>query len=214
MDIHPPGGPTRSVKEFMIHILIVTIGILIALGLDGVRETVHNHRLVRGTIALMRGELLYDQGQLKVQQTILGESLAKIDAALARFDDPKQEFAPAQIVKGIGDIKPATQFLTFMSWDAALSSGALAHMTIEQVHAYAGVAYLTKDYSEHEDKELSQWVDIQSYSQAHATPNPSQIDQLREKLQVLRWDLTDLIHLTNQEYSPAIEEALKQPGEE
>jgi len=38
MDIHPPSGPTHSLKDFATHILIVTIGILIALGLEGVRE--------------------------------------------------------------------------------------------------------------------------------------------------------------------------------
>ena len=31
MEIHGPEGPTKSFKDFLIHIVIVTIGILIAL---------------------------------------------------------------------------------------------------------------------------------------------------------------------------------------
>ena len=38
MDIHAPDKPVHSLREFFIHIAIVTIGILIALGLEGVRE--------------------------------------------------------------------------------------------------------------------------------------------------------------------------------
>jgi hypothetical protein len=34
MDLHPPGGPVRSVKDFFVHIGVVTLGILIALGLE------------------------------------------------------------------------------------------------------------------------------------------------------------------------------------
>ena len=33
MDIHPPEGPVHSFKDFLFHLLTVTIGILIALSL-------------------------------------------------------------------------------------------------------------------------------------------------------------------------------------
>jgi hypothetical protein len=47
MDIHGPVGPTRSLKEFAVHIGIVTIGILIALGLEGIRMAINARRLRR-----------------------------------------------------------------------------------------------------------------------------------------------------------------------
>ena len=57
MDIHPPEGPTNSLKDFAIHIVVVTIGILIALGLEGVREMVYAHTLVRETRENFRREI-------------------------------------------------------------------------------------------------------------------------------------------------------------
>jgi len=38
VDLHVPEGPIRSLKDFLLHIVIVTIGILIALGLENTRE--------------------------------------------------------------------------------------------------------------------------------------------------------------------------------
>ena len=69
MDIHAPERPIRSIKEFGIHIAIVTIGILIALSLEGIREWVHDTRLVHETIANFREELevdwVHDTDELK-----------------------------------------------------------------------------------------------------------------------------------------------------
>lgn len=47
MEVHPPHGPIRSVKEFLVHLLAITIGLLIALGLEASVESVHHRRLVR-----------------------------------------------------------------------------------------------------------------------------------------------------------------------
>jgi hypothetical protein len=47
MDVHPPHGPIHTVKEFMVHLLAITIGLLIALGLEGSVEWVHHRHLAR-----------------------------------------------------------------------------------------------------------------------------------------------------------------------
>ena len=64
MEIHGPEGPTNSFKDFAIHIVIVTIGILIALGLEGIRESIYEHRIVRdareaGALAIIPRALAY-----------------------------------------------------------------------------------------------------------------------------------------------------------
>jgi len=47
MKVHPPHGPIHSIKEFLVHLLAITIGLLIALGLEASVEWVHHRRLVR-----------------------------------------------------------------------------------------------------------------------------------------------------------------------
>ncbi len=46
MDIHGPQGPIQSVKHFFLHLLTITIGILIALSLEGIVEWAHHRSLV------------------------------------------------------------------------------------------------------------------------------------------------------------------------
>lgn len=47
MEVHPPHSPIHSVKEFMVHLLAITIGLLIALGLEASVEWLHHRSLVR-----------------------------------------------------------------------------------------------------------------------------------------------------------------------
>jgi hypothetical protein len=45
MEIHPPTKPVESVKDFLIHLSMITIGILIALGLEQAVEAWHHREL-------------------------------------------------------------------------------------------------------------------------------------------------------------------------
>jgi hypothetical protein len=61
MDIHPPMKKMESLKEYAAHILIVTIGILIALGLEGIRESWREHAAVREAKSSFHEELQRNQ---------------------------------------------------------------------------------------------------------------------------------------------------------
>src|SRR5262245_35672460 len=43
MDIHPPTKPIESAKDFVIHLSMIVIGILIAIGLEQTVEAWHHH---------------------------------------------------------------------------------------------------------------------------------------------------------------------------
>jgi hypothetical protein len=47
VEVHPPSKPIHSIKDFMVHLLAITIGLLIALGLEAAVEAVHHRSLVR-----------------------------------------------------------------------------------------------------------------------------------------------------------------------
>jgi hypothetical protein len=78
MDIHPPSGRVESVKEFLTHILIVTIGILIALGLEGVRESWREHSEVREARNSFQEELGRDLKQLSQDQESLHQAESNV----------------------------------------------------------------------------------------------------------------------------------------
>jgi len=38
MDVHPPHGAIHGWRDFFVHLIVITLGLLIALGLEGIVE--------------------------------------------------------------------------------------------------------------------------------------------------------------------------------
>lgn len=57
MDVHPPHEPIRSWKDFLLHLLTITIGLLIALALEAGVEAIHHRHMVRDAHANLRREI-------------------------------------------------------------------------------------------------------------------------------------------------------------
>ena len=85
MDIHAPDKPILNFKEFAVHIAVVTVGILIALSLEGVREIIHERHLVAETRvnfhAEVKNNLDNDQDELARVEKI-NDGLTKLIADL------------------------------------------------------------------------------------------------------------------------------------
>jgi len=86
MDLHPPGGPVRSVKDFFVHIGVVTLGILIALGLEQLVEAHHRANLAKIAVAGFRRELIQELRRYGNALTVIDftghGALTSCDAAL------------------------------------------------------------------------------------------------------------------------------------
>jgi hypothetical protein len=65
MDIHPPTHPILSFKEALVHLGIVTVGILIALSLEGLLEWQHHRHLVREANENITQELRENEKELR-----------------------------------------------------------------------------------------------------------------------------------------------------
>src|SRR5450631_3750324 len=57
MEIHPPEGPVRTLKDFLLHLSMIAIGVLLALGAEGLVEHVHNRHLVQEAKENIIGEI-------------------------------------------------------------------------------------------------------------------------------------------------------------
>ncbi len=45
LDVHPPHEKIHGFRDFLLHLLTITIGLLIALGLEALVERVHQNHL-------------------------------------------------------------------------------------------------------------------------------------------------------------------------
>src|SRR5580704_8526462 len=186
MEIHGPEGPTNSFKDFAIHIVIVTIGILIALGLEGIRETIYVHRVVRDARENFRAELEANRSNLDKELKNDSTTLAQIDQIVA--DLPKLRLNPAQLAQRVADLKPSGYFFSSSRWESALSTGALGHMSVDEVNRYAEVNFMVHTYTSLEGQASTDWKYLEAFFSAHQNPTPAELNSGAEKLFIYRND--------------------------
>jgi hypothetical protein len=193
MEIHGPTGPTRSLKDFVIHIVIVTIGILIALGLEGVRETVYTHRAVREARENFRVEIAENQDHIRRElENVRGmqSHIQKIVAELPALRQHPDELAPR-----ILGIKPSFYFFSSSRWDSALASGAIAHMKVDEINRYAASNFLVHSYGALESAASPAWLSLEAYFAARPALSQPDLAPGVEKLLLFQGYVTTMIHV-------------------
>ena len=205
MEIHGPEGPTKSFKDFLIHIIIVTIGILIALGLEGIRETLSTHRIVRDARENFRVELQGNRKNLDRELKNDRESLARVDQIIA--DLPNLRKNAARFQARVGELFPSGYFFSSSRWETALSMGALGHMPVEDVNHYAAANFLVHTYSTLEIQAVTDWQQLEAFVSAHENPTPEEMNTGVEKLLLYRADTRSLKQV-GEELSNSLNDAL------
>ena len=184
MDIHAPEHPIHTFKDFAMHILVVTCGILIALGLEGVRESLHERHLVRETRENIRLEmdvnLRHSQDELRQVKRYEGE----MKQLVADFPSLAEQH-PEQVGSRLEAVVNPEYFFTATSWQTALSTGVLAHMAPEEVIRYAGASEDIGIYSKLQQQEKLQEDAAKAFVAAHPKLSAGERAEAMERLVML-----------------------------
>src|ERR1044071_518176 len=84
MEIHAPEKPILTLKETIVHLAIVTAGILIALSLEGLVERQHHRSLVREARANIATEIQDNRKELQ-------KTIDRLDGMYRRFESPAEK---------------------------------------------------------------------------------------------------------------------------
>jgi hypothetical protein len=207
MDIHAPMGKVKSLKEFATHILIVTIGILIAFSLEGARESWREHAAVKEVRESLRAELTSDQEQLGNDLRQVRQCNVQLDKMISEM--PGLAKSPAELNRRVGELGPGFYSLNTTAWDSALSSNTLNYMErnerIRYVSAYVGIKYY---------RELSMTAafaafnDVATYFPSHRSyASVAEEAEAERKLRALKIEFWILDHVGKQ-ISPDVQKAL------
>src|ERR1700753_1790750 len=79
LDVHAPHEPILGWKEFFIHLFTITIGLLIALSLEGLVEWQHHRHLVHEAELSLRGEIEHNASEMKDAITQLKTNEKELD---------------------------------------------------------------------------------------------------------------------------------------
>ncbi len=133
LDVHPPHEPVHGWRDFAVHLLTITVGLLIALGLESAVEALHHHELAVQARENIEHELQRNVAHAK-------ENIAKVQKALDAINinlaaartrrDGKDGAGGVNIVSSWSDFEEA-------AWLTARESGALGHMPLDEVQRYA-----------------------------------------------------------------------------
>jgi hypothetical protein len=137
LDVHPPHEPIYSWRDFFIHLATITIGLLIALSMEGCVEWRHHRSQVREAEASLQVEIEANAREVQKaldnvleEQKVLRQDVVILRKIIANPRVPNQE-TPV--------IKFNIPTFDDVSWETAKSTGALSYMPYERAHEYSDI---------------------------------------------------------------------------
>jgi hypothetical protein len=187
VDIHPPHA-IHSWKDFGIHLVTITAGILIALSLEGVRESIHDRALVREARENIHREIADNKKEVDNEIAAMPDRGKNIDVALRFANDLlKHGRTDAHQVR----LDVAFPTLGAAAWQTAERTGALAHMDYAEVQKYAAL-YAFQDLLFEQHRRalgvLSEAIGILTLSEDGDPTKtaPADLQRFREQVVLLR----------------------------
>jgi hypothetical protein len=160
MDLHPPGGPVRSLKDFLVHLGIVTLGILIALGLEQLVEAHHRANLAKIAVAGFRKELAYNENAVKDVLARMPELHGKIDRAIALLSSEPSSGTRQEPIAYPGI---SVDLVSTANWETAIATQALNELPFDAVTRYAQAYGTLRLFVDTERSGLNMWQDLRRF---------------------------------------------------
>jgi len=139
LDVHPPHEPVHGWRGFAVHLLTITAGLLIALGLEAAVEARHHHELAAQARENIERELERNVEHAKANIANVQGTIDSVDALLAAAR--RHRDAPHPTSASVHEMRVSASWQDFeeAAWLTARESGALAHMPLDEVQKYAGI---------------------------------------------------------------------------
>jgi len=136
VDVHPPHEPIRSWKDFLLHLLTITICLLIALALEAAVEALHHRHMVRDARENLAREM-------QANRRIYAQNLVSIRVDLDRLRGDVavlRELRAGKVSEHL-EMHWGFDWNSFgdSAWRTARDLGAVPYMPPELIEQYSGV---------------------------------------------------------------------------
>lgn len=191
LDVHPPHQSPHGWRDFLLHLVTITIGLLIALSLEGCVEWQHHRHLVHQAEDALQAEIRENakgmqkdlDGLHKQQETL------KHDVEVMKFLILNHKMPPNAPV----DVSFNIHTFNGVSWKTAQSTGALSYMPYDRTQEYADI-YLTQDSLMMAEQQAARDAIVSLGPFLNLLPDdpgpaPEDARPMRDKLEVLQGQL-------------------------
>ena len=136
MDVHPPHERIRSWKDFVLHLLTITIGLLIALALEAAVESLHHRHMVKDARANLRREIAENHALYTKNLQDLQAELVRLEQNIAQLRDLRAGKTPEKF-----ELQWSFDWSSYLdsAWKSARDSGAIAYMQPGAIEDYSEV---------------------------------------------------------------------------
>jgi hypothetical protein len=215
LDVHAPHHPIAGWKDFLIHLLTISVGLLIAVGIEGCVELHREHKLVQEARATMREEIQYNSVRMKDAVVTLKKQRdmieTNIDTLTRVRDNPKDKNAQKASLSADFTIVG----LRDTAWKTAQTTGAMGFMPYLEAQRYSEVYGSQKDFLDQQDKILedeAQFLGVVT-KMGHSDLTPEQASLLLERFGIWKAHLlyVDLMAKVTAESDQAFLEGKEPP---
>ena len=188
LDIHPPQHAIHGVRDFLLHLLTITVGLLIALGLENAVEALHHRNLRKEAQIILHQEI--QNNQTKLSGMLKGSAATRdnITRALQYIQDRRDgktgNAAGITFAFSSGPLASA-------GWKTALATGTLSLMEPPEVQRYAGAYQEQQLFEDAQARALEHIERLGSYV-TNADPAKISVRDLTEALPDVRAVIADL----------------------
>jgi hypothetical protein len=177
-------------RDFLLHLITITIGLLIALSLEGLVEWQHHRHLVHDAEASLHAEI-------KSNANGMTDTLATLHK---NQDDLKHaaDMVKILIVKKKlphGSFTISYHIVTFdsVSWKTAQTTGALSYMPYDLAKEYSSIYYTQEELADSEQQAARDAVISMGWiinaKDSDPDPTPEQAEALLERIEALQGQL-------------------------
>jgi hypothetical protein len=157
IDVHPPEHGIHGTRDFFLHLFTITIGLLIAIGLEQSVEGLHHRHQRKEAETNIRAELQANRQLLQSAGPVRDQELKTLVAG-AKYLDAK-----------IGDENPPAQKFAMSfseapgrdaAWRTASSTGVLDYMDYKTVEAFSDCYKEQDEYVRMEEQAAAEYLQI------------------------------------------------------
>jgi len=179
LEIEGPQSPIHSFRDFGIHIATVTIGILIALGLESLLEAHRNHVLVEHARQDFRTEFRNNRAalikDLKAAEATKAELLGLIQYGQSRLAGKTATLPQLSSVRSFTQVHST-------AWETATATQAVIHLPFQEAGLISSAQSKQVFYNALESRAEDEWFELAAFGDPRTIP----ADQIAPALQKVR----------------------------
>jgi hypothetical protein len=199
LDVHPSHGRINNVREFLLHILVVAIGLLLALALEQAVSALHHRYQVRETRQALRQERAENRTTVTEQTRAWRWWVVEMQNNLLVLRYLQQHpGTPQQQLPGVLVWNARGLSFDTAVWDAAHQSGVISLLPQDEIEASSALYSMQSFVSEQATAAALATVQAGSYQLLDPDPTHLSAEQVTDEIRMVQVALMRLSLLGRQ----------------